>query len=686
MNRARWTLAAVAGIAAFLAIVAVSWRAPQPAPQDKAPAAPARFAGSQSCAGCHAGPFARWQGSQHALAMQHATDKTVLGDFGGAKFRYTGVESTFFRKDGRFFVRTDGPDGKLADFEIEYTFGVYPLQQYLVAFPDGRLQALSIAWDARAQSAGGQRWFHLYPKERIDHRDELHWTKRAQNWNFMCADCHSTDVRKNYDAASNTFRTTWSEISVGCEACHGPGSRHVADPKQPLAKPDLDTCAQCHARRSQIAEGFHGGERFLDHYRPELLAPGLYYPDGQQRDEVYIWGSFLQSKMHRLGVSCGNCHEPHSAKLRAEGNAVCAQCHAPAKFDTPAHHFHKADVRCVDCHMPTAAYMVVDPRRDHSLRVPRPDLSVALGVPNACNACHADKDARWAAEAVRKWLGRPARGFQGFAHTLAEGSSADLAALALDPGQPGIARASAIAALALRPSREAVEAVRTGLGQADPLVRLAALGALRAFPLDARLALARPLLEDPLLALRIEAASACVGAPGAETLPAFQRAAAEFERVQKLNADRPEARVTLGAFYAQRGQADKAEAELRAALVMAPEFAPAYVNLADAYRMQARDVEGLAVLDAGLRKEPRSAALHHARGLALVRLKRMGEALPALQRAARLAPEETRFAYVYAVALNEAGRKREALAELDRALARHPRDPQLLGARQAFLQ
>jgi len=671
-------------VAVIVTIAVVGWRAQAPAPKDAAPSASAQFSGSPSCAGCHAEAYAQWQGSQHALAMQHATEKTVLGDFGGATFRYAGVESSFFRRDGRFFARTDGRDGKLADFEIKYAFGVYPLQQYLVEFPDGRLQALSIAWDARPKAAGGQRWFHLYPQEQIDYRDELHWTRRAQNWNFMCADCHSTNVRKNYDAARDTFKTTWSEISVGCEACHGPGSRHVADPKQPLAKPGLEACAQCHSRRSQIAEGFHGGERYFDHYRPELLSPGLYYPDGQQRDEVYVWGSFLQSRMHRMGVTCGNCHEPHSAKLRAQGNAVCAQCHAPAKYDAPVHHFHPAGARCVDCHMPTATYMVVDPRRDHSLRVPRPDLSVALGVPNACNACHADKDARWADQALLRWYGHRPTGFQRFAHALAEGSSADLVAVARDPAQPEIARASALAALERRPSREAIEAVRQGLGQADPLMRLAALGALRAFPPEARLPLAQPLLEDARLALRIEAASLVAGSRGAEALPAFQRAAEEFEQVQRLNADRPEARVTLGAFFAQRGQADQAEAELRSAIAMAPGFAAAYVNLADVYRAQGRDVEGLAVLDEGLKQAPRGAALHYARGLALVRLKRMGEALRALERAARLSPGDTQFAYVYAIALNEVGRKREALAEIDRALARHPQDERLLSARQAF--
>ena len=328
--------------------------------------------------------------------------------------------------------------------------------------------------------------------------------------------------------------------------------------------------------------------------------------------------------------------------------------------------------------------MVVDPRHDHSLRVPRPDLSVALGVPNACNACHARKGAAWAEAAVRKWYGHRPEGLQRFALTLARGSSADLAALAADPAQPEIARATALQRLARQPSREGVEAIRAGLEKSDPLMRLGALQALRPLPPEARFALGRPLLGDTLLAVRVEAASIVAGTPGSEPLPEFQRAAAEFVRVQKLNADRPEARTTLGAFYAARGMAADAEAVLRSAIAMAPDFAPGYVNLADLFRAQGREADALAALDAGLAKAPGAAALHYARGLALVRLKRRPEALHELRRAAQLAPREARFAYVYAIGLHDAGRTREALAEIDRALVVNPDDADLLGARKAY--
>ena len=371
----------------------------------------------------------------------------MLGDFDDAKFRHSGIESRFFRRDGKFMVRTDGPDGKLADFEISYTFGVWPLQQYLIEFPGGRYQTLGIAWDAREKSEGGQRWFHIYPNEKMDYRDQLHWTGMYQNWNLQCAACHSTNLRKGYDAASNTYKTTFSEINVACEACHGPASRHVEWAKQAKppysAKDDkglitlktrwneawkfaatdvasaqrdrpadaaaMNTCAACHARRSTITENGTPGAPLEDTHRLALLTAPNYYADGQQREEVYVWSSFLQTTMYQRGVTCMDCHEPHALKLRAEGNALCVRCHNAAAFDTEKHHFHKAGTKgaqCVECHMPAQNYMVVDARRDHGIRSPRPDLSVALGSPNACTQCHADRKPGWAIAAMDQWYGK----------------------------------------------------------------------------------------------------------------------------------------------------------------------------------------------------------------------------------------------------------------------------------------
>jgi Flp pilus assembly protein TadD len=673
----------------------------EPAPIPSA----AEFVGSAACADCHTAEYERWRASQHAVAMQVADESTVLGNFDGARFRNFGVTSEFFRRDGKFIVRTDGPDGKLADFQARHTFGVYPLQQYLIELPGGHVQALSIAWDARPKDRGGQRWFHLYPNERIDHRDELHWTQRQQNWNFMCSDCHSTNVQKNYDPAERTFATTFSEISVGCEACHGPGSVHVgraraaATSGQPMpnsgltvnfderrgvawvidpatgnaarstprtTERELDVCAQCHARRGQFSNDYRAGEPLQDHYLPALLSEGLYHPDGQQRDEVFNWGSFVSSRMYAKGVTCGDCHEPHGGQLHAPGNGVCAQCHSAAKYDAASHHFHETGTpgaACAACHMKTETYMVVDPRHDHSFRIPRPDLSVSLGVPNACNQCHTDRNADWAAAEIRKRYAEPKPGFQGFAEAFAAADRRDAdASIALtqvtaNHDESAIARASAIERLTRRPGENTILAAEAGLKDTSPLVRRAAVSAFEILPPLQRRAV-MPLLSDPVRTVRMQAARTLAqladdAFDSPESLAAFRRAADEFIAAERFNADRPEHRTNLGGFFADRSEMVVAEEEYRAALRLDMRFVPAWANLADLMRLQGREAEAEAILREGLELSPRDATLHHALGLSLVRQQRGPEALRELKLATELDPRNERFAYVYEVALAE---------------------------------
>jgi len=700
----------------------------------------AQYVGSDACASCHSQETAGWRKSQHHDAMARASEQSVLGNFNNAKFAYAGFTSTFFKRGGEFFVNTEGRDGKLTDYQVKYTFGVSPLQQYLIEFPDGRLQALSIAWDTRPKNEGGQRWFHLYPNERITHKDELHWTRPAQNWNFMCADCHSTDVRKNYDPATDKFQTRWAEINVGCEACHGPGSRHVewakaksegrlatedatkglsarlderrgitwtqnattgnAERSRPRATgSEIEVCAQCHARRGQIVEGYEAGKPLLDYYRPALLTSPLYHADGQQRDEVYNWGSFLQSKMYANGVTCSDCHDPHSGKLRAGGNGLCATCHLASKYDTTTHHHHKpasTGAACVACHMPTTTYMVVDPRRDHSLRVPRPDLSVKLSTPNACNDCHTNRDTRWAAAQVKTWYGHDPQGYQRFAAAFSAANvgaldaQAQLRAIAADASHPAIVRATALAQLNASDSQRGLETFAEGLRDPNPLLRLAALQSLANAPLAARGSLAAPLLSDPLKALRLEAVRVLAPVPAdqlnAEQRAAFERASTEYVASRRYNADRADARVDLGTFYANRDDAAKAETEFKAGIGLDPNFVPAYVNLADLYRARGRDAEGERILREGLKVAPKNAILHHALGLALVRLKRTDAALSELDRATVLEPGNARFAYVYAVALHSTGKSDAAIARLEKTLLAHPNDHDILEALASFHQ
>lgn len=666
--------------------------------------------------------------------MQPATDETVLGDFNDTTFTAYGVTSRFFREGDRFLVNTEGADGTLQDYEIAYTFGVHPLQQYLIAFPGGRYQALGIGWDSRPEDQGGQRWFHLYEGEHIPAHDELHWTGINQNWNFMCAECHSTNLRRNYDLANDRFATTWSEIDVSCEACHGPGSEHVAwaeraaagasaddasnglfvslwdrrdvswgfeaeavtasrTPAPPAYRTEVETCAPCHSRRAPIGDGFDPGRPLLDGYRLSLLTEPLYHADGQIKDEVYVYGSFLQGRMYRAGVTCSDCHDPHSLELRADGNAVCTQCHLPAHFDTPAHHFHEPGspgAACVACHAPETTYMVVDPRRDHSFRVPRPDLSVTLGVPNACTGCHANRLVAWAAAQVDEWYGRDRPQTPHYAEALAAGRSGApgaaqrLGALVQDPAQPAIARATAVEILGRTPDRASLALVLDGLNSESALIRLAAVDSLESLHPRDRLRIAFPLLDDPVRAVRLAAARVLAPVPPDALPPPQGRVLADtfeaYVRSGRATADRPESLMTLGNFSMQRGDVAEAERLLRTAIDRHPSFAPAYVNLADVYRATGRDDEGEKLLERGLEVVPDDAALAHALGLLHVRQQRYPDAQQRLARAAALAPDNPRYGYVHALALQQAGKAGEARDVLTRTLARHPNDRDILYA------
>ncbi len=703
----------------------------------------ATFVGSETCAGCHQGEAKFWNASQHKAAMQHANDKTVLGNFNDASLEHYGVRSRFFREGGKFLVETDGPDGKLAVFEAKYTFGIDPLQQYLVEFPDGRLQALPLAWDTRPQDKGGQRWFHLSSNEEIKHDDILHWTRLNQNWNFMCAECHSTGVAKNYDAKTDRFATTWAEISVGCEACHGQGSHHTAwarnqkswwpfgkredsskgllvrfderhgvtwpmDPQAGTARrsvapatlrKEVETCGLCHARRAGLHENWKPGQWLSQTHAVEALARTTYHPDGQIRDveEPYNYTPFKQGRMFSFGVTCSDCHEPHSAKLRSPGEGVCLQCHAPDKFADVKHRHHarvNPPPTCASCHMQTRTYMVVDPRHDHTFRVPRPDLSVKLGTPNACNDCHRDKPAHWAAEAVEQWFGPDRKGLQtyGAAFNAARAEAADaatlLGAVAAEKNAPAVARASALSELAPRVSPVNIEAARIGLTDPDPMVRIGALDMLENLPASRTWPWASPLLADPVRGVRIRAASLLASVPTAsqpqEDRPSFELAASEFIAAQRANADRPEARTALGNFLARRGLAVDAETEYKAALRLSSQYQSAAINLADLYRQLGRDGDGETVLRTAIAASPADAAAHHALGLTLIRLKQPDEALAELRRATELEPGRSRYVYVYAVALHSGGRADEAMKVLNEALEVRPNDRDVLLALVSF--
>ncbi|GJL83627.1 MAG: hypothetical protein DHS20C01_32610 [marine bacterium B5-7] len=699
---------------------------------------PRTYVGRAVCSGCHADVNEAYAGSHHDLAMQHVSESSVLGDFDNVTYKHLGETFNFYRNGDRFMVRTAGLDGEPEDFEISFTFGVYPLQQYLVKFPGGRLQALSVAFDTRARDAGGQRWFHLNPDDAVPPGDVLHWTGPNLNWNYMCADCHSTAYRKNYDAATQSYASSYAEIDVSCEACHGPASRHVewanndgdaiaeygvdddyslavrfnertgvswsSDPETGTvsrstprtSSREIDVCARCHSRRSQLTDQTDPGDPFMDGYRPSLLTEGLYHADGQIQDEVYVWGSFLQSKMYMAGVTCSDCHDPHTADLRRPGDATCLACHAGDRYATSAHHFHPQEslgARCVECHMPSKVYMQVDARHDHSIRIPRPDLSVTLGTPNACNNCHEDQDAKWAADTLKQWYGSTPRGLQGYARALTAGRSRAsngsrmLKSIVASSGQPVIARASALTYLGAYPDRDTFAMIQMNLNADDALMRLAAVDALAPLEPRARV-LAIASLWDDLKAVRIAAARTLAGYSGeglnSAQLERLNRGIEEYIEVQEFNAERPEAQLNLADLYFDSGRMAEADAAYMKALELGPQFVPGYVNYAQMLAQQDREMEAEAVLREGVEKVPGEAAIHHSLGLSLIRQQRLDDALEPLATAHQLEPQTIRFGYIYAVALNASGRVDDALKVLEPIHAMSPDNIDVLVALITF--
>ena len=683
-------------------------------PQPVAPAvqkAPATMVDEQQCQGCHSAQVKDWQGSHHQLAMQEANADTLLGDFNNVTFKAENETTRFSRKDDGFWVNTPGIDGKNADFKVAYTFGIAPLQQYLIEVGEGRLQALGVAWDTEKH-----RWFHLYPGQGVTFKDPLHWSKPSQNANFMCVECHTTGYKRNFDAVKNTFDSQWNSLGVGCQACHGPASNHLewtakktdlihagfaVDLKDKNATVEIETCARCHARRAPLGDGYTVGKRLMDDYLPSTLTRELYALDGKIKDEVFEHGSFAQSKMFDKGVRCSNCHNPHSTELKAPGNGVCLQCHNTAgktsvegvdgkglqakNYDAIEHTRHtmgQPGSQCVDCHMPGKFYMGNDFRHDHSFSIPNPERAQKLGTPDACLTCHQGKAADKVTEQFKLWT----------ASSTPQAPRYDESLWLIRKGQPGAAnalfeqlqrsnlpaiqRATLINELASYPSEQALKLATKDLSNPAPQVRESAVHAVSAFlPPPERAPLLTPLLNDPVKAVRIAAARDLLSVARnglGNAQDSWNKAIAEYEAVQKSLAERAEANLNLAMLYQADGRGGEVEALLRTSLKRDPDFYPALVTLVQWLEANGRSQEAQTLLAQSLKDHPDAALLQHTQGLSLVRAGKSEQAMPFLRKAAQLEPQSPQFGYVLAVALHDSGKVDAACEELERLLKVQP--------------
>lgn len=718
-------------LTAFVAWAAADWyrTVPDDALQH------AHYVGRDACIACHQTEYELWKDSDHDRAMELATDETVLGDFNNAEFTRFDEKTRFFRDGKKFMVNAEGPDGEYHDYEIKYTFGIRPLQQYMVEFPDGRVQVLRVSWDVDKKE-----WFYVAPtdasQERIEAGDPLHWTGLAQNWNTMCAECHSTDYHKNYDLATNTYKSDFFEIDVSCEACHGPGSLHVELANRrglfwdrnvhygltnvmkgaPNSR-QVETCAPCHARRSIIHPDYRPGDSFLDAFQPLLLDAGLYHDDGQILDEVYEYGSFTQSKMYHEGVRCSDCHDPHSLKLKYEGNRLCAQCHEPGKYDGAGHNRHpnaapgSPETQCVTCHMPHTTYMEIDERRDHSIRVPRPDLTVKYGTPNVCNRCHTKphENAQWAADRVVEWFGpkRPDDPHYAEAFALArrgEPAGFELLQVAIErPESSEIVRATAVELLQNYPTAESAKLRRDALSDSSALVRASAV---RSFAIDASSAedlsakLVKeigPKLEDRSRAVRLAAANRLVADAGDIAASPFSssldEAVKEFRAGQNIQLDRAQSNRNLGNLALQLGDPLGAVESLRTAIRIEPYLTGPRTELSQLLDQLAADPAQAAIAEKAeatpeeirrLREEeadllardakllPTDATVRYMRGRLLYLLDRQDEARQAFIEACELAPNEYDYWLWLALICEKQERWEQSVSALQRMAQLRP--------------
>lgn len=622
------------------------------------------YVGASTCIECHKEEYDKWMGSHHELAMQVANDSTVLGNFDDIKVSIDGVQYFFFKKDGHFFVRIKEIDNSENEYKITYTFGVIPLQQYMVDFENGKKQVLRATWDTAKL-----KWFHQYKGDAIEPHDWLHWTRGAQNWNTMCAECHSTNLEKNYNPQTDSFNTTYSEINVSCESCHGPAKNHnlwasnnPSNGKSLIIgglnqQEQLNLCAPCHARRSKLTYNLKPGETFENQYLVQNLTTNFYHGDGQIMEEDYVYGSFLQSKMYANGVMCSNCHDPHSLELRFEGNQLCLQCHVPADYETKAHHFHKENTEasmCINCHMTGAIYMGNDFRRDHSFRIPRPDQSEIFGTPNACNQCHDDKNNTWAANAVKKWYGSERKAHYSDKLLLSSKASLthmerkNLEKFILDYRNPDIVRATVIENLDFT-TNESYGTLLEVLNDSSAHVRYHALMKFRSLSPQTKASVALKHINDSIRLVRIGAAQLVIGIDE-NNLSELDRANLdksnnELETMLFTNADFSTGRAQLGDYYFQKGDYSNAIHNYEMAIKKDSLLTPVYSNLATTYSIIKDYSNANKALDSWILIEPESARAHYLKGLLYFDLDKTTLAIKELEQAIKLNPSDSRSMY-----------------------------------------
>ena len=692
----------------------------------------ADFMGASSCQSCHQEEYDEWLKSDHFKSLDKATPETVLGDFSGQQLSFHGMPFKPYRKGDEFWVDSIDKKGELKSYKVDYVFAYDPLQTYGIDIGDGHIQIHNVAWDNNPKEEGGQRWFHLQPTEKMSHDHPFFWQGAYQNMNSRCAECHTTEYQKNYNEETNSYNTTWTDINVACESCHGPGSEHVklaeaeklttdnsgfalkmasgvswhwepgaihASPKGKPTNDYINMCGACHSRR--ISNGplqSDPSKDYHEQFRLVNLQDSLYFPDGQIKDEVFVIGSFTQSKMHAAGVTCNDCHNVHTGKVKTTENALCAQCHMPTEFDTPEHHGHERGTegsQCITCHMPDRKYMVVDPRRDHSFKSPRPELTDKLGAPNVCQRCHEDKSNDWAASEIAKWPKGKSAGHPTWPFANAKGNALKAEAEKMllkeirDPELPATIKSSLYDVMAPYGSPGALAQAKSDLDHESVQVRRAALETFRGQPPEMIWQNVLPMLNDKSIQVRSSAFSLLVATyPQApeEIKKRIEKGYPALLETIENSMDMPSSQVSIAQWELAKGNVDAAIKRYERSLRIDPYFIPAIVNLADIYRGRNEHEKEKQYWETALKIVPENASVQHGYGLMLVRQKQYAQALQHLKEAATVESAIPHYALVYAVALTHQGQMPKAIDALKQANKRWPRQYDVLTTLVNYLE
>ncbi len=672
----------------------------------------------QDCVSCHKNEYQYWQQSDHAKSMAKADKSSILADFNDVSVSHYGQKALFHQDKTRFLV-TISYGQKTETFQIKYAFGFYPLQQYLVETAAGKLQVLPFSWDSRTLSEGGQRWYHNYSSEEIRPAGRLHWRQPLQNWNGMCADCHSDGLIRNYNVKKNIFNTQFDNINVGCYSCHGDMNEHstlqqsiatkdkVVSPakdrneKQWIRKSGektakwqgsprdnrfMDICFACHSLRSPLTDGIKPDVHYLDQFTPQVLMPPLYHADGQISEEVYVYGSFLQSKMYASGVNCTDCHDQHSMKLKVQGNGICLQCHGAEVYNVKQHHHHPQDsigAQCTSCHMPDNRYMGVDDRRDHSFKIPHPDVSQQYGTPDLCTECHKGRTTSWSEKQLRDWFGKTQdiSTTQNNYYRIQTGGAiepGDHLLIIADEDLSVITRATALQLINRSTNSIQGSVLNTYFTHSEALLRLSAASVANLIPENERARFLVPLLKDKYRAVRVAAARNLISVPLSDKQQViYDEIYQELLLAMDVNSWRGEGRANRALMELDSGNWESAEKAFQSAINIDPYFESGYLNLAELYRQQSKLKLEKQTLDKAIKLFPDSADLQYSFGLYLVRQKHYHRASFYFEKAVILAPVIEQYAYTYILSLDGEGKTLEAMTKLKEIIHRYGEAQQL---------